>query len=104
MCARSKHVIITGKYLKNNYIPVLTLRGIGSTIPSPKKENKTWNTLEILLQTTGKHIMQLYNVLYISHPVTMFYTYPFLFQWHSNWNLNINILQSTTSILIPSPQ
>lgn len=42
--------------LKNNYIPVLMLRGIGSTIPSPKKrEQNTQTTLENLPQATGEH-------------------------------------------------
>ena len=52
--------------LKNNYIPVLRLRGIGSTIPSPKKrEQNTQTILETLLQTIGEHGMQCYNVLYV---------------------------------------
>lgn len=52
--------------LKNNYIPVLTLRGIGSTIPSPKKrEQNTQTTLEILPQTIGEPGMRYYDVLYI---------------------------------------
>lgn len=52
--------------LKNNYIPVLTLRGIGSTIPSPKKrEQNTQTTLETLPQATGEHGVQRYDVLHI---------------------------------------
>lgn len=67
-----------------------------------KKENKAQITLEILPQTVGGCTMQLYNVLYISLPVSVIlkietehqYTIINYLPWPSNTKSSIKLMDS----------